>query len=457
MSTPPTQAQVDIVGGSDGASSTTLLGESDNNGTFTKTYSRVYEHYISNNMSAAGYTETAVLGIVTRWALDEGWHLIPYWNPGVSMTAQEAATIPIISQAVRVKSLGFTVKHAQMFRTDKQVLGGTTVLSNTFCDNPYAELFKDNRHEFDYLLQPLNAGQDYVPYGVVVPYPNNSMKYNEVTSVNEGTLARVKWQWNQRPAAATPDTYETRLMQQGGEGPWAAISTLNHGARLKLGLPDLSQYSYTWKNKNNGWHPHALPQGSIMGTRAKAEDALVPFIWPNSRSVMLTGVTPFAGSTGFTRGILVPNNKYAHWQKFDMQSCVESADNNQPVDHYIKLQRLLDPEGPMNLSAKLVIEYHCTLEFQPRSNLFAHPQLQLTAPTTVGQFENFSTNNFTCSGRLRDFEPYGISAYSATQPSSASASRYQIYQPASVSEGNKRASGDVEEGECSTKKARIED
>lgn len=457
MSTPPTQAQVDVVGGSDGSSDTSQLGKSDSNGVFTKSYSRVYEHYISNNMNAFGYGEVAVAGIVTSWHLDEGWHLIPYWNPGVSMTAQEAATIPLISQAVRVKSLGFTVKHAQMFRTDKQVLGGTTILSNTFCDNPYAEIFKDDRHEFDYMLQPVNATGTYVPYGVVVPYPNNSMKYNEVTSVAEGTLSRVKWAWNQRPGAAVPDTYETRLMQQGGEGPWAAISTLNHGARTKLGLPDLSKYSYTWKNKNNGWHPHALPQGSILGTRAKQEDALVPFIWPNSRAVMLTGVTPFAGSTGFTRGVVVPNNKYAHWQKYDMQSCVESSTNSQPVDHYIKLQRLLDPEGPMNLSAKIVIEYHCTLEFQPRSNLFAHPQFQLTAPTSVGQFENFQANSFTCSGRLRDYEPYGISAYSATQPTGASVQRYNIYQPASVSEGNKRASGDIEEGECSTKKARIED
>lgn len=453
----PTIAQVDQVGGAQGPpQAPMILGEKDG-GIFTKSFSRTYEHYITNNMDASGYTETQTSGIVTNWQIDEGWHLIPYWNPAVAMTASEVTRIPVYSQAVRVKSLGYSIKHAQMFRTEKQVLGGVTTLSNTFCDNPYAEVFCDDRHEFDYTLQMKSAATTQPPYGVVITYPNNSMKYNEVSSTTEGLLPRVKWAWNQRPTTATPDAYETRLLQQAGEGAWAAFSTLNHGARKKMGVTELQQQSYTWHNKNNGWHPHALPQGSIFGTSVTDSGALMPFIWPNNRAGMLSGAAPALGATQFTRGVNVGNSKYAHWNKIDSISAVEHGINNQPPDHYIKLQRLHDAEGKMDLAAKILVEYTCVLEFQPNTDLFAHPQLTYTA-AAGGAFEGNYVNNYVATGRLRDFEPYGIPAFSATQPTSE-ASKYQIYQPASVGPsdgGAKRTHDGAGEGVQGAKRAHRE-
>ena len=119
---------------------------------------RTYEHYVSNNMDAYGYTQLVTTApAVDVWMLDEGWHLIPYWNVAVAMTQADLNHIGARAQAVRIDKLGYTIKAAQIMRQQITTIAGTATISNTFVPQPYFELFTDDMHRFDNCVYPRPA------------------------------------------------------------------------------------------------------------------------------------------------------------------------------------------------------------------------------------------------------------------------------------------------------------
>ena len=165
MSTTPSPVTADTIGGGpvkdpqDG-------GTHDYAKVETYTFKRCYEHYVNNSVDAYGYTEvyagspyqTYLNGLM----IDEGWFIIPYWNPAIAMTVNDLTKVSIHSSAVRIKSLGFRVKQAMVMRQEVAVSASTTQINNNFASQPYFETYVDALHEWDREVLPRPA-TDTIP------------------------------------------------------------------------------------------------------------------------------------------------------------------------------------------------------------------------------------------------------------------------------------------------------
>ena len=112
-------------------------------------YTRTFEHYCSNAMDAFGYSEDVSNGYINKWMVDEGWQIIPYWNPAVAMTVRDCVHLGAEAAAIKVTKLGFKIVHAQIMRQEIVAPGGTTTINNSFASQPYFETFCDTLHFHD--------------------------------------------------------------------------------------------------------------------------------------------------------------------------------------------------------------------------------------------------------------------------------------------------------------------
>lgn len=414
MSTPPTVAQVSSISGDSEDGATFFYGEPEP-GIFSMTFKRTYQHYLQNNMTATGYTESGGGGsIINAWDLDEGWHMVPYWNPGVSMDSGDLAKIASMGDGIRIDSLGYTVKLAQLFRCDITTHTGTTELSNTFVHEPYWETYLDGDHTFEGMPEPISTPiTQAMTVGYTPVYPNNNMKSQEATSFANAELPRVKWHWHRNGLAPhgswTPD--DTLLRKGSGDGPFEIMSTLSQSGRECRGTHAMAGYGVNWKNKDRGaWYPFCVPQGdkSIWPTTHQRQGTW-PGTFPLRRDNLLTGAAGLDSENGGAniRGTNLPNSKHNRWQKASWDTALPFGANDLPPDSFIKLQRLFDVSSPIRLAGMVLIEYTCRVSISPSAKLLMSIPFTTSGSGSVSH-ENKVANNQWTQGTLRQWRMWGI-------------------------------------------------
>lgn len=410
----PVVAQVDTITGDSDGSGSFFYGESEP-GIFSMSFSRTYQHYLQNNMTATGYTESAGGGgIINAWDLDEGWHMVPYWNPGVAMDSGDLAKIAAMGDGIRIDSLGYKIKLAQLFRCDITTHTGVTELSSTFINEPYWETYVDGDHTFEGMPAPLSTPiSQAMTVGYTPIYSNNNMKTQEATDFASAELPRVKWHWHRNGLAPhagwTPD--DTLLRKGSSDGPFEIMSTLSESGRQCHATGAMSNYGVSWKNKDKGaWYPFCVPQGdkSIWPT-TNSRQGTWPGTFPLRRDNLLTGAAGLDSETGGAniRGTNLPNAKHNRWQKASWDTALPFGSNDLPPDSFIKLQRLHDISSPIRLAGMVLIEYTCRVSVSPSAKLLMSIPFSTSGAASVTHENKVASNQWT-QGTLRQWRMWGI-------------------------------------------------
>lgn len=396
-------------------------------------YSQVFEHYVSNAMDAYGYSQAPAIDPVTSWMVDEGWQIIPYWNPAVSMAVREFLKLGANASAVRVKSLGFTIKQAQMMRQETTIGGGIETVNNTFSSQPYFEIFIDSHNWFHNMVHPRPVNSTTFP--LTTPgynpnlYPNTNMTTNECTSFVQGSLKRTVWAGSDNIQAYDPPDM---ILSQVGDGvdSWSQFSTLNEGMRHLKTQDALRGWSFNWQASAVEWYPIRMPSSGSEIPPASGFNNNVPGTFPTRRNFVLAGGSPNAvGGGPCERGDNIANAKHNCWASMNLESTVFNTPNDIPPDVFIKINRLFDQEGPINMYARLLIEYSCELEWLPIDVPFKNNLVTGNLSTNSGQNAWLATS--VTLGPIRRFRAWGVPNIS--QPPLASSGAYsQIYQPATM-------------------------
>lgn len=420
-------------------------------------YSRVFEHYVSNSMDAYGYSEASTGGFIDAMMIDEGWHYIPYANPGVAMRPQDLLHIGAEGTAIRVDKLGYEIKHAQIMRQELIPASGVTTINNSFSSQPYFELYEDNLHKWDTLIEnrPANA-TTFPDHTMGVPptlMPNKNMTVQEVTRMQDAMLQRCVWCYKKsgtgNDASWNQDDIVSQVSLMTGADPWEIYSSMNEQGRTLVGQRDIIGHKHEWTNsQSNQWYPIRMPiNATEWALNAGLEDK-VPGTIPVIRANLLTGSSmPNSNGAVSTRGTNLPNFKHNIWQPLNLESAVPHAPLNLPTDSYIKIQRLLDQEGPINIYARIVIEYFCEISVLPNDSGFNFNTL--TASYGTGGDTPWIATSLT-TGMARRFSSWGLPNLTTTPPLGSEYSYSKIYQPATfTSVGRKRLrdSSMVEEGD----------
>lgn len=409
----PVVAQVDSISGDAAEAEPFFYGQPEP-GIFSMTFSRTYQHYVQNNMQATGYAETlGGGGILNGWDLDEGWHMVPYWNPGVSMSAGDLAKIAAMGDGIRIDSLGYKIKLAQPFRSDITAITGVTEISNTFTHEPVWETYVDGDHTFEGMPEPLTTPiNTAMTIGYTPVYPNNNMKSQEATSFATAELPRVKWHWHRNGLAPhtgwSPD--DTFPRKGSGDGPFDVMSTLAHSGRQCHGSDAMTGYGVTWNNKDQGaWYPFCVPQGDkSIWPNINQRNITWPGTFPLRRDNLLNGTAGLDSESGGAnvRGTNLPNSKHNRWQKASWDTALPFGANDLPPDSFIKLQRLHDISSPIRLAGMVIIEYTCRVSVSPSSKIYMG--IPFTTSGSGTSYENKGANNQWTQGTLRQWRMWGI-------------------------------------------------
>ena len=131
--------------------------------------------------------------------------------------------------------------------------------------------------------------------------------------------------------------------------------------------------------------------------------------FPTSRNAILTGDAPAIS----VRGSNYYNANHNNWPLRNFNDLVlEGMDV--PEDYYIKLCRLQTPDGPMVLSARIVVEYECTVTLLPNAGPWLHSTVSGN-PGNYGTVDykppdhgNLYLFNDTPMGPLWKFHMWGV-------------------------------------------------
>lgn len=141
-----------------------------------------------------------------------------------------------------------------------------------------------------------------------------------------------------------------------------------------------------------------------------------------------------------------------------METSVQNEELNVPTDHFIKLQRLFDQEGPIELFARLMIEYECELSYIPMDTCFTNNLL--SGGSSTGGNTGWLSTSYT-PGLARRFWSWGIPDIS-TEGAHNRFNYSKLYQAATLREeeikrtATKRASATDEDTSKKTKLLRTD-
>lgn len=410
---------------------------------FVKTFHRQYEHYISNNMDAYGYIEDTITGppnSTNAFMIDEGWHLIPYWNPAISMTGIEWNTITAVAGAVKILHLGFKIKKSMIMRNEVTHSGSTTQIQSSFASQPYIEVFRDRLHKYDDFVCPRPATSATIPkptggYPTFFVNCNNTFTNNEVTSQAQGLLPRPVWAVNKTApfnGYTTPSMLSQIPVTPETPNAFSVFSTTAEGIREMHG--EGSDIHDEW-NGPSGPYPLTIPNTQNFYAGIVDTDEL-PVVIAASRKGLLTGFAPQADAAVITNTI--ENCKHRHWIERNVQTGLWDPTTDQPHDVYIKLNRMFTPEGAFITQARLLIEYTCTVEVIPN-------QYGFMGNTIVGAFAQGGDTSYLFTsivlGQQRYLRTWGCPNIAITPPIGSR----RIYQRATLTDtlvGKKRPASD---------------
>nr|QKE54933.1 MAG: nonstructural protein [Parvoviridae sp.] len=432
----PTPVAADTVGNV-GIGSPPTIHTADIAGVETYHFKRVYEHYVSNAMDAYGYSEETAGGFADKWMIDEGWQIIPYWNPGCAMSPSDIIMIGAKAAAISVDSLGFTVKQAQLMRQELTPVAGVTTINNSFASQPYFEIFEDERHMFDDIVSVRpNTSTTFPPNTMgydPLMLPNIAMTCAEVPNFTSGQLKRIVWS-NSNVSTPGATWGIDRMVSQVGSGvtnTWSQFSTLNETGRTLMGQDGIQTYGYKWTPKHKDWFPVRMPRTDTDWAGFQGLNTQVPGTIPTRRDYLLNGSAMTSTTNGVNpRGDNLPNCKHNMWQKINLETALPSAPLDLPKDIYIKINRLYDQEGPINLYARILVEYTCSISVIPISTPFNNNML--SGAIAAGGESSWLATTWT-PGLARRFSSWGLP--NLTSPPLQGSAYQEIYQAATIAGG----------------------
>lgn len=328
----------------------------------TLKFSRLYQHYIDNvaaSGSAASRANFWPAGTMANLGATEsnyGLHPIPYNNLGVSTTSSQFNMINTLGNCIRVKSLGYKV-HKQNILQEKLIYqAGSAVVENIYDSNPSIMYFKDSSRMW----------QEYVGYSEKADSITGRVRcgdtmqqflpsFTHTNNVDKDNNSADCWFDSSFPQS-----------QVNGKLEYASFYTPQENSRSFNTLPGIPNAGveltaimdmeitksgdtkeHTWVNPNPVWHLCGFQKARPN------RDAALPGYWPQTRKGALLASYPgpllaFKGDLGSGLADAINLNTDG------LEAC--------PDMHFVKVQPQWGPEGYMNLTAEIWIEYTMEIE-----------------------------------------------------------------------------------------------
>lgn len=173
--------------------------------TYKKTYTRMLQHYVTNNNASTAPEFNGTAGQET-WR--QGWFHLPYTNIHMAMTARDIETMLVSGRKWRVLHQGFKIKRIQCIQQQVNTNGATAQISSSFVQAPTILIYKDDKHELFQFTAPTTQ-LDTAPFvpiwsstnfasNIQPPLPNQRGRrifstYTSAADGTSGTLYEVKF------------------------------------------------------------------------------------------------------------------------------------------------------------------------------------------------------------------------------------------------------------------------
>ena len=380
--------------------------------TYSRHYRRTYCHYISN----VGSTPSQVPLQVKAYAKAipnsagqtfcnyyyEGAYVVPYHNCAVSTMPRHWITDFMNADKVRIRSFGFKIKSVTVLQEQIVTRAASTSLENTFQGKPHLQMYVDREHLYDRCIglttaagasQPTaeaahcmwamrgaqinGATQSVKPWNIAASQPtfvepnvNNVNNYwleaypasqgaGELPHVGLYVLESIPGQTATYPwAAMQPDARYSQSNRHQfidvldchtfGEGDTPGFMWDNANPDWR----NIAREDYSFADKDQG--AIRLSTTSFPPTRDQAFGFPYRRFWANE--VTEKGRNDWTDDHGsaFEYYTRVCGNTHSGSEIFS---------DNVPPNVFLKVEPLLGPTGPINITAQVYIEYTMTLEF----------------------------------------------------------------------------------------------
>ena len=360
----------------------------------------------------------------------EGAYVVPYHNVAVSTMPRHWITDFVNVDKVRIKSLGFKVKNITVLQEQIVTRAASTSLENTFQGKPHLQMFIDGHHSYDRNVGHTPAGGG--PVGMASAEHAHCMWAMGGKKVNGVTAANTPWNVNpSQPTFIEPSIISVNnyflepYPQTQAQGelphvglymlesypgqtttfPWATMKPNDKYAVLNRHMfvdvfdtkivSEGDQPGFVWVNPEADWrticredysYPDKDQQVARNSTTSFPPTRDSAMSWPYRR--FWSNETTEKGRNNYTKD---------HDAEFDYynrtigntHSSSDIWSDNVPPNVFLKVEPLLGPTGPINITAQVYIEYTMELEFhEARYGMMTDLHLVTPAAQGVGRPNN---------------------------------------------------------------------
>lgn len=334
-------------------------------------FRRRYAVYIDSSSNEGISTERLnFIGTTPAREFRDGSSSIPYQNLGIAMTAAQYNMFTAGCNMVKVHSLGYEIKKITVLQENLAPRAGSTVIENTFQSRPSVLLFPDTKHMWDEVVGISGLTAMGARTG-----RNTSQPRLMTATLGLPTLATAV---NNDATTGTWSFTYGGSQTDGGlpEVSWYMVNGQTELSSQRMYLDDTinpvvlgegKKHSFKWINPAPQWHKSgSYPYNGTIVTNGTAQANKAAGYWPSTRADALG--TYYKGSL-FDQ---TADNAYDSTQAtvtagrragLDTKGSHTWMGDHVPPYNYIKLPPLWGPEGKMNFTVELWIEFTADLEW----------------------------------------------------------------------------------------------
>lgn len=340
----PIQANVNTAGGGAISVANDIIEQTDI-GSYTKSFKRTLQHYVTNSGTSA--TPTAI-ETATDARYNQGWYHVPYTRPRASLTTNDLNVNFFPANGYELLEQGFKITKMNVMQQAVVAAGAGNKVVNSFVSAPQIMIFKDTRHDiFEYVtlatapdpntpiwsLQNSSNSMDGIP--LVCPFANAPIRFTEVSNGTSGTLIET-------------GIWQRGWVGGGGESPDPYFMDLMNGGDIEL-MSTGGSFSYSYKPRKK-------------------------FLFPPNITDIDNGFFSMMNDTTFV------------WKNAATEVILNNPDP--PMLHLIKVPPLSDNLGNINIAIELWIEYHSTWKFFPGRYHYTRGQTSAAVSGSLPYFQN---------------------------------------------------------------------
>lgn len=333
----------------------------------------MYSHYVNNiyqqptvTLKPNFYAQTAPqIPSTTAIETNEGLFVIPYYNLGIAMNERKYFQLLLEASHIKVLGLGYKIRKSTMLTENIASRASTAFLENTFENSPCLMIYEDTGHLFDE-----SVGYKGGATATVAAVRGFDGTHNlDTFTFNLNNLPAT----TERCGAVWPDTQAAgsllNVSMFTGADPNTTAVQIGNGIPLSMEdeipsslMTENEKKSYMWVNPNPQWHSntnhisgwanrdprHYWPTTRDEALRQAYRGSLYPL---NTDNAIRGG--PKAVAADMATDLTAPD-----------VTCEQGAYSDRPPIHYLKVQPLLGPNGPMTIVVNVWIEYMIDLEIK---------------------------------------------------------------------------------------------